>query len=282
MDIISFLVTISFILIVLILRNPIIETLRTTDIGKALLKNKKPLLIVSILLFTIFILSIFVTSIPVGTSGVVTDGFNIGKSYNQGIHFKNPFDEIDIVPWYTQNIDLVVQANSNDSIPVIIYTKLSYNIKQSQASTVRVNYPDYKSIIEQTVRSTTSDYSSKYSSLDLAGHEKMTFTNEIRETLGTTLSSISINLVVFNVESITLPESYQIAITNEKSANKDKQATILKAEANAEAIGIINTQLANVSSFYLQWQYIQALTDPNTNVQWILPHNNFYFPFTND
>jgi len=110
----------------------------------------------------------------------------------------------------------------------------------------------------------------------------MTFTNEIRETLGTTLSSISINLVVFNVESITLPESYQIAITNEKSANKDKQATILKAEANAEAIGIINTQLANVSSFYLQWQYIQALTDPNTNVQWILPHNNFYFPFTND
>lgn len=282
MNIIYFLIIISAILAVFILRSLVIEVLKSNTVGRTILKYKKPFFVLGAVMLCLSASTVLVISVPIGTSGVVTSGFNIGEAYDQGIHLRNPFNEIEIVPWYTQNMELTMQVNSRDSIPVYINLKLSYNINKNHVSNVRINYPDYKSIIEESARSITSDYSSGLLAVDLAGVNKMVFTSEVRNTLDTVLSSISVNLVVLNIESIMLPESYQIAIIREKSAEKEKQAAILIAEGNAEVIAIVNAQLANVSSSYLQWEYIKALTNPESNIQWILPSNNFNFQLQGD
>ncbi len=282
MNIISFIVTITFFLIIIIVRVPIIEILKTHEMGQILLRYKKKLLIITAISISLFLLSNVIISVPIGTTGVVVNGFGIGSTCTQGIKFKNIFDDVEIIPWYSQIMALTIMANTNDSIPVSINVKVVYSIDRNDIAMVRIKYPDYKAMIEQSTRSISSDYSSKYNALDLAGSKKMDFTNETRVELTNVLSELAIKLIMFNIESINLPASYQDAITLEKSAQKEKIRIVSQAQANAESIWIIDQKLSNVSNSYLQWFYIQSLTDPDSNVKWILPYNNFQFNLGED
>jgi len=282
MNVISFIFTISLFVILFILRKPIIEILRKNDIGLVILDHKEKLVIITCVSFILFILSTIVVSIPIGTTGVVVNGFGIGSTIDHGIHVKNIFDDVDIVPWYSQTIDMNILVNSNDSIPVNIRANVVYRIERGNIGETRIKYPNYENIIEQSTRSISNAYASEYDSLELTGEMKIDFINKTKSDLSDLLSTMHINLEILNIESISLPDSYQNAIISEKSAQKEREAIVSKALADAESIGIIDEKLSSVSESFLKWYYISAIIDEDSNVNWILPFGNFNFDLGED
>jgi regulator of protease activity HflC (stomatin/prohibitin superfamily) len=58
------------------------------------------------------------------------------------------------------------------------------------------------------------------------------------------------------------------------NATAQRNATIVRSEGLAEAISIVmahlNSTYGNQTRDYLQWVYMQALTDPNTSITYVI------------
>lgn len=200
-----------------------------------------------------------------------------------------------------------IGVRSADNLELFIDFSITYHLPADKVSEIRVTYGDYQhTILTQVCRSVPRDVSSRYLALDIAGTNRSLLEHDIRTNITEKLGNFNIIVDSFNLRDIRLPADVDAAIQAKKAAEQhliragyeaqtkivlaegNKTATIINAEGSAlarvvqangsaEAVRIImemfraqDPSATNLTEVYLTWLYIQALTDPNSNIAWII------------
>lgn len=200
-----------------------------------------------------------------------------------------------------------IAVRTADNLELFVDFSITYHLPADKVGKIRVQYGDYKNtILLQVARSAPRDIASSYLALDIAGNNRSLLEHDMRLNITNRLASYNIIVDTFSLRDIRLPDSVDAAIQAKKAAEQDlitadykrqtvivqaegnksariinaegeQQATIIKANGSAEAIRIVAEKLrqldpnsTNMTNAYLTYLYIQALTDPNSNIQYII------------
>lgn len=205
-----------------------------------------------------------------------------------------------------------IAVRSNDNLEVFVDFSVTYHIPADKVSQVRLQYGDYRhTILEQICRSVPRDVAAQYNALDIIGENRNAVERSIRENITAQLGEHDIVVELFSLRDIRPPASVSKAIEDKKvaeqylitagyqaqarivlaqgnltatiiNANATAQAQVIKANGSAAAIQLImemfrqqDPTAGNATLNYLTWLYIQALSDPNSNIQYIIvPQGN--------
>jgi regulator of protease activity HflC (stomatin/prohibitin superfamily) len=165
-------------------------------------------------------------------------------------------------------------------------------------------------IINPIARSEPRNIGAKYLAIEIRGEMRDEVEKAIAENIARELAKKHIIVERFTLQDIRLPAKLEEAIEQKKVAEQNvltqqynlaaeqyvanktivrmeataaaivinataaANATVIRAHGQAEAIGIImeylNSTADNETREYLQWVYLQALTDPNTSIQYVI------------
>jgi len=212
-----------------------------------------------------------------------------------------------------------IGVRTADNLELFVDFSLTYHLPSDKVGKIRVQYGDYRhTILLQVSRSIPRDVSSHYLALDIAGNNRSLLEHDIRTNLTTKLAAYNIIVDTFSLRDIRLPDAVDNAIQAKKAAEQnlitanynrqiriveaegnrsamiitadgERQAMIIKANGSAEAIRIITDEFkrmdpnaTNMTNAYLTYLYIQALTDPNSNIQYIIIDNGQGVPIIID
>lgn len=201
-----------------------------------------------------------------------------------------------------------IAVRTADNLELYVDFSITYHLPADKVGKIRVQYGDFKStILLQVARSCPRDIASNYLALDIAGNNRSLLEHDMRLNITNRLATYNIIVDTFSLRDIRLPDSVDAAIQAKKAAEQDlitadykrqtvivqaegnksamiinaqgqQQAMIIKANGSAEAIRIITEQFKamnpnateNLTNTYLTYLYIQALSDPNSNIQYII------------
>jgi len=205
-----------------------------------------------------------------------------------------------------------IGVRSSDGLEVYMDFSITYHIPAEKVSSVRIQNGDYKTtILVPAAKSTPRDEASKFTALDMIGAHRGEIEAVIRTNITLKLAANNIIVDQFSLRDIRPPDSVSKAIEDKKvaeqnlitagyeadrqirlaegnmtamiiNANGSAQAKVINANGSAQAIKAIMDRFkssdpnsTNATAEYLAWAYIQALSDPNSRVQYvILPSGN--------
>ena len=198
-----------------------------------------------------------------------------------------------------------VNVRSMDNLELNVSFAITYHIDAEKVAPLRMQYGDVtQTIIMQLARSVPRDVASHYMGLDMAGPLRPFYERQVSANFTERLAKYDITVEMVNLRSIQLPFDVDAAVQQKKvseqefiAAQYQKNRTIIlaqgqaqavvinataqanavwiRANGSAEAVMTIMNQLklsdpnANVTT-YLTWLYLQALTDPNCGIQFII------------
>ncbi len=194
-----------------------------------------------------------------------------------------------------------IVVNSRDNVAIFMDFQVVFHLDPTQVSNVRVENGDFvETIVIPYSRSVPRDVCANFDALEIRGESRSLVAIAIQQNLTAMFLEKHIILEEFALQQLSLPQAYEDAITAKKVAEQnviteqynldaqlyiaqrtivDAQAaanvTIIDAEAKATAIGIIMDQYGitnetEAARIYLNWLYIRALTDPNSNIEYII------------
>ena len=247
-----------------------------------------------------------VTSSPMGVGQSVDEGWHFDPKF--------ALSNIEHIRYNTQTTEYVggtdsssddtngcVMVISKDAMYVYIDMSVTYSIPSSYVSDLRMQYgSDWKStLLDQNVRSIPRLEGTQYNALDLIGEKRSEFESEVKNKLIEKIESYGIVVSDVNIREYRIPDSLQEAVEKKMAAEQDKdraeiekQTAITNAEAKKEVALIeAETKLLSaekeaqamkelISGFgtvdkYNQYLYIQALTDPDSNITYVIvPSDN--------
>jgi|PlaIllAssembly_1097288.scaffolds.fasta_scaffold02627_10 regulator of protease activity HflC (stomatin/prohibitin superfamily) len=201
-----------------------------------------------------------------------------------------------------------IAVRSSDNLEIYVDFAVTFHIPSDNVSDVRIQYGnDWKqNTIIQTCRSVPRDTMAQYQALDIIGSQRGVVEQSMRENITHKLESFGFVVDNFALRDIRPPDSVSRAIEDKKvaeqylitagyqaqskiilaqgnltatliNANASAQAQVIKANGSAEAIQLVMDMFrsqdpngTNVTLNYLTWLYIQALSDPNSNIAFII------------
>ncbi|NDJ59954.1 MAG: hypothetical protein GYB67_02450 [Chloroflexi bacterium] len=209
--------------------------------------------------------------------------------------------------------DDAVRARTSDGQEILLDITVIYAIDPGSANTVherwRLRYED--DFIRPTARGISREVASRYRAVDIYGEARGELEEGIQETIGARMAEEGLALNDLLIRDITFSEEFAQSIERAQIAQQDAeqarlrvqqreqeadqlraeaagqrdaaieiargdaQATILQAQAEAEALRLVSEQIAANPSL-IQYQYIQTLSD---NVQLALVPSNSPFLF---
>jgi len=304
--------------------------------GEYRMKPKvKALIVVGILLLMVLTtLSVTWINVPAGHKAVVVSGVNIGKTFDEGIHLKNPLDKVEMIRYNTQEISFVgsdsasdtkgsIMAITEDNVEVFLDMTVVFHIVKDKVSVLRIeNGADWKGVIVLPIlRSIPRDISAHYTVFEIAGIMRANLGISIEENITVALAEKHLVVESFSLRDVRLPNSILNSINakmvaeqqvleainhleqavidvqqNIVKAEAEYNVTIIRASAQQEAIRIVMEQFAteydyivsgngsnatltpstdnstreDMINYYMMWLYINALSDPNSNIQYIM------------
>ncbi len=199
-----------------------------------------------------------------------------------------------------------IVVNSKDNVAIFMDFQVVFHLEEAYVSEIRVQNGDFEeTIIVPICRSVPRDVCAKFEALEIRGDSRDLVAAAIERNITAKFATKHIIMEEFALQEISLPVEYESAINEKKVAeqkviteqyNLDAQeyiaerdiidalaqanVTIIDADAKATAVGIIMDQFnvtneAEAASIYLQWLYIRALTDEDTNIEYIMGDNPF-------
>lgn len=182
-------------------------------------------------------------SVPAGHTGVV---ITLGKVedyvFDEGLHFKLPWQKVILMDNRTQKQTITTSAFSSDIQQVDIVVSLNYSVDRGTSQTlyrdVGVNY--YTTVIEPSFFQFTKDVFTLYSAEDLIS-SRNDLSSKIMELLtpdaqkyGIQISSISVEDIDFTDAFTDAVEAKQVAEQNKLKAATEQEQANLEAEAEAQ------------------------------------------------
>ena len=247
-----------------------------------------------------------VTSSPMGVGQSVDEGWHFDPKF--------ALSNIEHIRYNTQTTEYVggtdsssddtngcVMVISKDAMYVYIDMSVTYSIPSSYVSDLRMQYgSDWKStLLDQNVRSIPRLEGTQYNALDLIGEKRSEFESEVKNKLIEKIESYGIVVSDVNIREYRIPDSLQEAVEKKMAAEQDKdraeiekktaitnaeakkevalieaETKLLSAEKEAQAMKELISGFGTVDK-YNQYLYIQALTDPDSNITYVIvPSDN--------
>lgn len=203
-----------------------------------------------------------------------------------------------------------VTVRSADNLNIKMDISLVFHIPPDKVADNRIQYGDMTTLIDRYIRNVPRDVASHYNATYIGGDGRGVVEHHIKTNLTAALANYNIIVDDVLIRSIDLPDTvdksieakkqaeqnmitaeynYETTLTNARAdadaqiiaAHGEANATVIHAEGQAQAIAEVQAQLAktygnnsNVTydpvQVYLTWLYIKALTDPNSNVQYVI------------
>ena len=177
-------------------------------------------------------------------------------------------------------------------------------------------------IINPTARSIPRNVGAQYNAIDIRGTKRVEVEFAMADNMTNVLAEKHIIVEAFTLQDVRLPAALERAIENKKIAEQNvltqeynlaaeafvanktivrmdaeaaaillnataqRNATILRATGEAEAVRLVmealNASFDNRTAMYLQYVYLQALMDPQTNIKFIIVPSDGQLPLIMD
>lgn len=177
-------------------------------------------------------------------------------------------------------------------------------------------------IINPTARSIPRNVGAQYDAIDIRGTKRVEVEFAMADNMTQVLAEKHIIVEAFTLQDVRLPAALEAAIERKKIAEQNvltqeynlaaeahvanktivqmdaeaaaillnataqRNATILRATGEAEAVRMVmqalNASYGNETAMYLQYVYLQALMDPNSNIKFIIVPSDGQMPIIMD
>jgi regulator of protease activity HflC (stomatin/prohibitin superfamily) len=197
-------------------------------------------------------------------------------------------------------------VRSSDNLDIRLDCTLVFRLPSDQVADIRIERGNYYELVDRYMRNAPRNVASNYTGEFIGGLGRIVMEMEVLTSITSDLSAYDIVVEDFLIRSVDLPLSVDMAIEEKKAAeqkvvtaeynrqaaviNADaqrqvlvieaegyKNATIIKANGSAEAVRIVIEQflasdpnLTNATEAYLTQLYLNALNDPNSNIEYII------------
>ena len=197
-------------------------------------------------------------------------------------------------------------VRSSDNLDIRMDVSLIWRMNPDKVADVRIERGDILDLVDRYLRNVPRNVASNYTGEYIGGEGRMIVEEETRMVIFQELGAYDVVVEDFLIRSIDLPTTLDVAIEEKKAAeqkvitaefnrnvtiiNADaerlqaileaegiRNATVIKANGTAEAVRMVMDQLqisdpnlVNVTEAYLTLLYIQALTNPDSNIQYII------------
>ncbi|TLZ59800.1 MAG: prohibitin family protein [Methanobacteriota archaeon] len=195
---------------------------------------------------------------------------------------------------------------SSDNLNVHMDLTLVYHFPGDRVADILIQYGDPLEIIDRYLRSVPRDVASNFTGEYIGGIGRIVIEDEIQREVTAALATYSIVVDDILVRDVDLPDTVDIAIEEKLAAQQKvvtaelerqaiviramaeadrirleaegiRNATVLKANGTAAAMRLIietlkfeDPNLVNATWAYLTVLYIQALSDPNSNISFVI------------
>jgi len=223
-----------------------------------------------------------------------------------GFQLKLPTTKIQKFDIKTQKYEMSAKAdegqkNGDDSIQVITKEGLAlsldlsvyYKVMPDQASTIYQSIgTDYEDkIVRQNIRSIIREVAAKYTAMEIYGDDRTAVQMAMHDELERRVATRGILVEEVLLKDVKLPTELVNAINAKKVAEQEaekmeyvlakevankqqkiiqaeaeQEAMIIKAQGEAEAIKLVNDQLAQSGQQYIELQYVKALAEQDFTV----------------
>lgn len=214
-------------------------------------------------------------TVDAGERGVVYDQRQgmIQENYGEGWHFKTPFitdDYIYNVRRQTEEITTEGTTFDGQTAPVTIAVHFKLNASYVWWIHQNEDQPYYDEVIEPGAEHSTKSAMAQFMAIDLI-QDRDQIVTEIRDRLEPRMDRIHVELINIDVKDIDFDKEFNQAleakaIASEEADRQERLVEAARAEANqsiaraegeAEAIRVINDQLASSPS-YLTYFWIEG------------------------
>ncbi|MFQ6128454.1 MAG: SPFH domain-containing protein [Thermoplasmata archaeon] len=197
-------------------------------------------------------------------------------------------------------------VRSSDNLDIRIDVSLVWRMPADRVADIRIERGDIIDLVDRYLRNVPRNVASNYTGEYIGGEGRRIVEEETRIQITKELGDYDVLVEDFLIRSVDLPTTLDIAIEEKKAAeqkvitaqfnrnvtiiNADaerqkaileaegiRNATIIKANGTSEAIRLVMEQLqlsdpnlVNATEAYLTLLYIQALTDPESNIQFVI------------
>ncbi|MBR0326800.1 MAG: prohibitin family protein [Clostridia bacterium] len=221
--------------------------------GKVWQKNKKQWIAI---LGALWIAAGCIATVPTGHTGIlVTFGAVEDATYEAGVHFKLPIQEVVVMDNRTQKARLELKCFSSDIQEVTVNYSINYQIEKENAQriykTIGTKY--YEVVMEPRIHEAVRSVISKYSAENLI-ESRDQLSVKITEILEKELGAYNIVVVNTAIENLDFSDAFtnaveekQVAQQNYLKAQTEQEQKIMEQEASAERDEIAAKAAAEVA-----------------------------------
>ncbi len=184
-----------------------------------------------------------VASVPTGHTGIVTTFGQVEDyTYEAGIHFKLPWQEVVNMDNRNQKATVDLNCFSSDIQEVAVTYTINYQIQKSNAQTIykTIGTSYFNTVIAPRVQEAVKSVIAKYNAENLiANREKLS--EQVREILISKLAQYNIEVIDASIENLDFSdvftaavEAKQVAEQNKLKAQIEQEQAIIEAEAAAK------------------------------------------------
>ena len=204
-------------------------------------------LVVALVLLAAVIFFSCVTTVPTGHTGVVTTFGSVEDyTYDAGVHFKLPWQNVVMMDNRIQKQTVNLSCFSSDIQEVTMTYTVNYQINKANAQNIYKNIGTdyYNTVIIPCITESTKVITAKYSAEDLVS-ERTNLASAIEAELSAKLELFNVELVSTSIEDMDFTDAFtnaveekQVAQQNKLRAETEAQRAKIEAEAAAEVARI--------------------------------------------
>lgn len=218
--------------------------------------------------------------------------------------------DIEIIRWNTQTREMdganFIEVRSSDNLNIELDVALIYHYTEDQTAEIRIDRSNIDDIIDNILRQAPRNVAANYTGEFIGGEGRLAVEIDTQRVITEQLAAYDVVVEQFIIRDIDLPQSVDTAIEEKKASEQQIQtaenrlqatlieanasrlaaiieaegirnSTIIKANGSAEAVREVvemlmaaDPALDNATEAYLTWLYLQALTDPASNVNYVI------------
>jgi regulator of protease activity HflC (stomatin/prohibitin superfamily) len=232
----------------------------------------------------------------------------IGEGWNWNPVYA--LSDVEIIRYNTQTRDMTgasgLTVRSSDNLDIKVDCTLIFRMPSDKVAEIRIQRGNYLDLVDRYIRNTPRNVASNYTGEYIGGEGRIAVEQEVLTQITSDLAAYDITVEDYLIRSVDLPETVDQAIEEKQAAEQKvvtaeynrqaivinaqaeasrlaieaegyKNATIIRANGTGEAIRIVMDQLitndpnlTNITEAYLTMLYIQALTNPDSNIEYII------------
>ena len=162
------------------------------------------------------------TVVPTGHVGIVST-FGRVEDYTlpEGLHFKNPMQQVYMMNTRKQKAALTLQAFSSDIQQVDVVCSVNYTVVDARDLYKNVGIDYYNQIMDNRIQESVKSVFTKYTAENLIG-ARLTLTDQIKELLDPYMTTQGIRIDSVAIENIDFTDAFTNAVEEKQVALQTK------------------------------------------------------------